>query len=290
MLAVFLLPVAIYFAAVAVLLLFRVFRRRGWVIANTICSMLAIALTWVALMSVQIPPGSGSSAFLLGVAAVLAFGVIAPWLQYRAARERWRALSALVLVLAALELCLPLAAWVAHSSQQAQFAQARREIERRGREARSGDLAATVGGRSTGELCTFEFRDFMAALPYSPLLRDATPLNEDDRAAAERLLADRETYSSALHAKLVWDDHADDSVDVLLADPAAPALRYRLLEMLERHAATRYCGDADANEALREGVRAWFAERDSVSPADRAALIARVDALCTADAGAMQQP
>ncbi len=282
MLVVLLLPVAIYFAAVAVLLLFRVFRRRGWVIANAIGSALATGLACMALMSVRIPPSSGAATFLVGTAAVLAFGVVAPWLQYRAAREKWRVVGGLVLVLAVLGLSLPLVAWLAHVSQQAQFDRARDETERRGREARSGDLAAAVRGRTATELRTSEFHDFMAALTYAPLLRDATPLRDDDRAAAEGLLADRETYSSALHAKLVWDHHAEHGVEALLADPDAPALRYWLLEMLERHAAKRYCGDADVNFVLREGVRAWFAEETQASPAERAGRNARIDALCMA--------
>lgn len=281
-LVMLLLPVAIYFAAVAVLLLFRLYRRRGWMIANAIGSALATGLAGVALMSVRTPSGPGGTAFLLGTAAVLAFGIIAPWLQYRAARAQWRALSNLVLVLAALELSLPVVAWVAQLSQQAQFDQALENTERLGRAARSGDLAAAVRGRTGNELLTVESRVFLAALTYSPLLRDATALRDDDRAAAERLLADRATYSSALHAKLVWDEHAEQGVDALLADPDAPALRYWLLEMLERHAATRYCGDNDAIFALREGVQAWFAQETRASPTEGAARDARINALCTA--------
>lgn len=279
-LAMVLLPVAIYLIAVAVLLLFEMFRGRRWVIANAIGSALAAALVFVALSNFKLPPGTGSTVFVVGTLVVLAFGAFAPGLQYFAARKRWRAVSAAIRVVAALALTAPLAAWFVHQLDGAKYEQARQDITARGRTARAGDLATVVREYAGNGLRTFEFRDYLHGLHHSALMLDAAPLDDDDRAAAERLIADRDTYFGPLHAKLVWDRHAGHSIDALLADPDAPAIRYHLLEILERHAATRYCGSADDIHSLRTGVQHWFAGEARYAPDGDARRTATIESLC----------
>lgn len=279
-LAILLLPAVVYLIAVAVLLLFGVFAGRRWLIANVVGSVLAAALVCVVLAKFELPPGSGGAGFIVGTLAVLALATLAPSLQYYSARKQWRAVSAGIRVMAALALGAPLATWCMHEFEGAKYERARQDITARGRAAHAGDLAAVVREHAGNALHTAAFSDYLRGLQHSPLLLDAAPLNDDDRAAAERLIADRSTYFGPLHAKLVWDRHADDAIEALLSDPDAPATRYHLLEILERHAATRYCGNPEQIRALRSGVQRWFAGEARYAADDGAQRNARIESLC----------
>lgn len=279
-LALVLLPVAIYLIAVAVLLLFGVFHRRRWVIANTIGSVLATALVIATLSQFELPPGSGSTIVVLGTLAVMSFVALAPRLQYVAARKQWHAVSITIRAVVAMGLAAPLAAWLVYQWEGAKYQHARLDSTARGQTARAGDLAAVVREYAGDRLHTIEFSDFLHGLHHSRLLLDAAPLNDDDRAAAERLITDRTAYFGPLHAKLVWDRHAGHSTDALLSDPDASLVRYHLLEILERHAGTRYCGSAEDIRALRSGVHGWFASEARNATDDDARRNATIEALC----------
>lgn len=279
-LAILLLPAAVYLIAVAVLLLFGVFAGRRWLIANVVGSALTAALVCLVLARFELPPGGAGASLVFGTLAVLALATLAPCLQYHSARKQWRAVSAGVRVMAALALGAPLATWCMHEYEGAKFEQARQDITARGRTAHAGDLAAVVREHAGNALHTAAFGDYLRGLQHSPLLLDAAPLNDDDRAAAERLIADRSTYFGPLHAKLVWDRHAGDAMEALLSDPDAPAVRYHLLEILERHAVTRYCGNSEDIRALRSGVQRWFADQARHASDDDAPRNASIESLC----------
>jgi hypothetical protein len=271
-LAMLLLPAAAWFALLAVLLLARAFRHRGAMLIGTGVSVLAAALAAFALVS--IPSPAGATLFLVAAFMALVFGVLAPALQYHAARRGHRWLRNAVMAIAALELAAPLGAWLSHEMEMANFERRAAQFEKRGLQARPGDLAAVVGSNAESGITT-DFMNFREGLQRSQLLLGDAPLRDDDRAAARSLIANRNTYSNVIHAKLVWDSYRGEPASVLLTDADAPMLRYPLLVLLERHGATRYCADAVEAEALRAGVRAWYG-KGTLAGSDAK----RIDALC----------
>lgn len=128
---ILLIPAVVYLLLVDVLLLFRVFAHRWAVYASIVGALIAVASAAAAFASgwdlesqrVHAIPGAKVHIpwFAVVAAAYVAFGVAAPFMQYQAERSRNDRLRRILFVAIALQLAIPLTAWIVDEVKQAIF-------------------------------------------------------------------------------------------------------------------------------------------------------------------------
>lgn len=140
---ILLIPAAAYLLLVDVLLLSRVFAHRWAVCASIVGSIIAVAFAAAALASewdlesqrLRAIPGAKASVpwFVIVAFAYLAFGVAAPFMQYRAERSGNHRLRRILFFAVALQLAVPFAAWIAGEVKHANYDTMHVRAEIRGR-------------------------------------------------------------------------------------------------------------------------------------------------------------
>lgn len=148
---ILLIPTAAYLLLVDVLLLFRVFAHRWAVYASIVGSIIAVASAVAALASewdleaqrLHAIPGAQAHIpwFTVITVAYVAFAVAAPFMQYRAERSGNDRLRRILFAAIALQLAVPLAAWIVDEVKQASFDAKRVRAQIRVRNLKSGQLA-----------------------------------------------------------------------------------------------------------------------------------------------------